>query len=74
MSDYSHRTLIVPDKLVVFARGLTLSIAGQSAENMWSTALSKTGNLPVTHWISSGLISNDFVGVSMKTPSISGAS
>jgi hypothetical protein len=30
---------------------------------MWSTALSKTGNLPVTHWISSGLISNDFVGV-----------
>lgn len=63
MNDYSHRTLIVPDKLVVFARGLTLSIAGQSAENMWSTALSKTGDLPVTHWISSGLISNDFVGV-----------
>lgn len=63
MSDYSHRTLIVPDNLVVFARELTLSIAGQSAENMWNTALSNTGKLPVTHWISSGMISNDFVGI-----------
>ena len=63
MSDYSHRTLIVPDNLVVFARELTLSIAGQSAENMWNTALSNTGELSITHWISSGMISNDFVGI-----------
>lgn len=63
MNEYSHRTIIVPDKLVVFARELTFSIAGQSAENMWNTALSNTGKLPVTHWISSGMISNDFVGI-----------
>lgn len=63
MSDYSHRTLIVPDNLVVFARELTLFIAGQSAENMWNTALSNTGKLPITHWTSSGMISNDFVGI-----------
>lgn len=63
MNEYLHRTLIVPDNLVVFARELTTSIAGQAAENMWNTALSNTGKLPVTHWISSGMISNEFASI-----------
>ena len=30
---------------------------------MWSTPLSTDGNLPATHWISSGLIGDDFAAI-----------
>jgi hypothetical protein len=30
---------------------------------MWTTALSADGNLPASHWISSGLIGNDFAAI-----------
>lgn len=58
-----HRTLIVPDAQVEFARLLTETIAGPSGAGMWTTPLSPTGELPATHWISSGLIDQQFAGL-----------
>lgn len=60
MSQWTHRTLIVQDSDVEFARLLTATIAGSSGDGMWNTPLSETGNLPATHWISSGLITAEF--------------
>lgn len=58
-----HRTLIVPTAQVEFARLLTATIAGPSGAGMWSTPLSPTGELPATHWISSGLIDQQFAAL-----------
>lgn len=60
MDQWTHRTLIVHDSDVEFARLLTKTITGSAGEGMWNTALSVTGNLPATHWISSGLITAEF--------------
>ncbi|MEP6587126.1 MAG: hypothetical protein ABJA84_00010 [Polaromonas sp.] len=53
------RTIIIPADLVGKARnfGETLSPAGA---NMYLTPLSPTGNLPATHYISSGIIGSEF--------------
>lgn len=58
-----HRCLIVPDKYVVFARNLTFAIAGESGNNMWTTALSNSGKYPATHWISAGMITSEFAAL-----------
>lgn len=63
MTAWVHRTLIVPDRQVKFARLLAESLAGPSGSGMWSTPLSATGALPPTHWISSGLLREDFVAL-----------
>ena len=63
MTSWTHRTLIVPDGQVEFARSLTATIAGPSGAGMWSTPLSPTGTLPATHWISSGLIDAQFAAM-----------
>jgi len=63
MIDWTHRTLIVPADQVEFARLLTATIAGPSGAGMWTTPLSPTGELPATHWISSGLIDQQFAAL-----------
>lgn len=63
MTDWTHRTLIVPTEQVEFARLLTATIAGPSGAGMWTTPLSPTGDLPATHWISSGLIDQQFAAL-----------
>lgn len=63
MTDWTNRTLIVPTEQVEFARLLTATIAGPSGAGMWTTPLSPTGEMPATHWISSGLIDQQFASL-----------
>lgn len=63
MTEWTSRTLIVPSAQVEFARLLTATIAGPSGAGMWTTPLSPTGELPATHWISSGLIDQQFAAL-----------
>ena len=59
---YLFRTLIVPDAIVATVRALADSF-GPAAAGMWTTPLSPTGNLPATHWISTGQIGDDFAAI-----------
>ena len=63
MITWSHRCLIVPDGFVLLARALASGIAGASAQGMWSVPLSVTGEAPATHWISVGLMDEDFANL-----------
>jgi len=63
MTEWTNRTLIVSDEQVEFARLLTATIAGPSGAGMWTTPLSPTGEMPATHWISSGLIDQQFAAL-----------
>lgn len=56
------RTMIVPDSIVATVRSLADSF-GPAASGMWTTGLSSTGAEPATHWISSGLIGDDFAAI-----------
>ena len=58
--DWVHRTIIVPDAVVVPARMACEALAGAGGSGMYTTPLSPTGELPATHWISSGLIEQSF--------------
>lgn len=60
---WTHRCLIVEDGYVALARGLASGIAGASAQGMWSVPLSPTGALPATHWLSVGLMDEDFAAL-----------
>ena len=55
-----HRTIIVPNPVVVPARMACEALAGAGGSGMYSTPLSPSGELPATHWISSGLIEQEF--------------
>jgi hypothetical protein len=58
----NFRTMIIPDSVVATVRALADSF-GPAASGMWTTPLSATGNLPATHWISTGMVSDDFASV-----------
>lgn len=60
---YAFRTLIVQDSQVQLARDLAETLAGQSGAGMFTAPLSSTGGPPVTHWISTGLIGQDFASL-----------
>lgn len=60
---WTYRCLIVPDAQVAFARELSATVAGPAGAGMWTTPLSPTGAEPATHWISAGLISEDFAAL-----------
>ena len=60
MTTWTHRTIIVPDAVVIPARLACEALAGAGGSGMYSVPLSPTGELPATHWISSGLIEQDF--------------
>lgn len=60
---WTYRCLIVPDSQVAFARDLSATVAGPAGAGMWTTPLSPTGAEPATHWISAGLISQDFAAL-----------
>lgn len=59
---YLHRCLIVPDSIVTTVRALADSF-GPSASGMWTTGLSPTGAEPATHFISTGMIGDDFAAI-----------
>ena len=60
MTTWVHRTIIVPDAVVVPARMACEALAGAGGSGMYSVPLSPTGELPATHWASSGLIEQEF--------------
>lgn len=57
---YIHRCMIVPAAVVLLARELVVVLAGAPAELMYTTGLSPTGDEPFTHYISSGMIEEEF--------------
>lgn len=60
---WTYRCLIVPDAHVQFARDLCAAVAGPAGAGMFTTPLSPSGAEPATHWISAGLISQDFAAL-----------
>ena len=57
MSEYTHRTIIVPAAFQYLAQGLCEAAAdGDAGKGMFTTGLSETGAEPATHYISSGQI------------------
>lgn len=64
MSEYTHRTIIVPSAFQQLARALCEAAAeGDAGKGMFTTGLSATGALPATHYISSGYIFDDFAAL-----------
>lgn len=63
MTTWTHRTIVVPDAVVIPARMACEALAGAGGSGMFTTPLSATGELPATHWISSGLIEQEFAGL-----------
>lgn len=58
---YTHRTIIVPAAFQQLAQGLCEAAAeGDAGKGMFTTGLSPTGELPATHYISSGPIAAEF--------------
>jgi len=55
-----HKTIVVADAVVEQARSLCEQLAGTGGAGMFATALSADGNEPATHWISSGMIQEEF--------------
>lgn len=56
-----HRTIIVDVAQVELARSLCATLAGPAGDGMFATPLSASGNLPATHYISAGLLEDEFV-------------
>lgn len=50
-----HRTLVCPAHLVDAARELCAAVHPAGA-GMFSAPASATGNIPITHWVTSGLV------------------
>ena len=68
----TYRCLIIPDNQVVFARTLSATVAGPSGDNMWTTGLSASGATSISHWISAGVISEDFATLLPLTEYVDG--
>lgn len=64
MSEYVHRTIIVPAAFQQLAQALCEAAAeGDAGKGMFITALSPTGVEPATHYISSGHIEDVFASI-----------
>ena len=66
---WGHKTIVVADAVVNQARSLCEQLAGTGGAGMFATALSADGTLPASHWISSGLILQDFATM-LENPAI----
>lgn len=61
MSEYTHRTIIVPAAFQQLAQGLCEAAAeGDAGKGMFTTGLSADGTEPASHYISSGYIYESF--------------
>lgn len=60
---WTYRCMIVPAEHVDLARVLCETLAGPGGAGMFTTALSATGDDPPTHYISSGLIEDNFAAL-----------
>lgn len=52
--------MVVPTATVEAARAACVALAGSGGSNMFNVPLSPTGEMPATHWISAGLIEQEF--------------
>lgn len=66
---YVHRCLIVPLEIQTTVQTMCAQLAGQGGENMFTTGLSATGDAPATHFISVGMIEEQFAHA-MSDPAI----
>lgn len=69
-----HRTMIVSAAIAPTCRQLSETIAGPSGAGMWLTGLSPTGEAPATHYISAGLISEEFAALMASPEAMAAAS
>jgi hypothetical protein len=60
---YVHRTLILPAAITANCQQLSEALSGPAGAGMWTTGLSADGNLPASHFISSGMISEEFAAM-----------
>lgn len=60
---WAFRTMIVPAEEVELARALAAAITGDAGSGMWATALSVSGEMPASHYISSGMIDAEFAAL-----------
>lgn len=64
MSQYTHRTIIVPAAFQQLAQGLCEAAAeGDAGKGMFETALSADGQEPASHYISAGYIEDTFADI-----------
>jgi hypothetical protein len=63
VNDWVHMVMIVTSQDHDLAKSLAVGLAGDAAAGMWETRLSATGSNPATHYISSGLIWNEFASI-----------
>ena len=59
---WAYRNMIVSDAAVDTCRSLAMLLAGE-AQKLWTTPLSADGKEPATHWISTGLIEEQFAAL-----------
>lgn len=67
---YVHRCMIVPAAQAELARELVYVLAGEPAAGMFTTGLSEDGDLPYTHFISTGHIEEQFGQVLGSAPTM----
>ena len=63
MTEWTYRALVVPDAQVTYARALTAAVAGPAGAGMFTAPLSPTGQEPATHWMSAGMIADEFAAL-----------
>lgn len=59
---WAYRNMIVADAVVDTCRSLAMLLAGEG-QKLWTTPLSADGKEPATHWISTGLIEEQFAAL-----------
>lgn len=60
---YARLTIIVPAASAPLARSLAAHLTGSASADVWRVGLSPTGQLPATHFVSSGAVGSDMVPV-----------
>lgn len=56
---WAYRNMVIADAVADTCRSLAILLAGEG-QKLWTTPLSADGTEPPTHWISSGLIEEQF--------------
>lgn len=70
---WTHRTMIVPVALAPSVRHMAESLAGSGGSGMWVTPLAPTPTGEPTHYISAGLIEEEFAYLMGSAEAMSGA-
>lgn len=60
---FVHRTMFVTADCVEDARLLASTLTGPAGTGMWERKLSATGELPATHYLSAGMIDEQFANL-----------